>query len=93
MGNGNVKKGDEAQSVGGGNKNGEKRYKKGILIFLFSHATLGTSASSLNNIGIILTIKCVNYSETRSTQRTQTSLAQADHYSNISQCNNVEPWW
>ena len=21
------------------------------------------------------------------------SLAEADHYSNISQCNNVEPWW
>ena len=30
---------------------------------------------------------------TRSTRRAQTSLAEADHYSHISQCNNVEPWW
>ena len=29
---------------------------------------------------------------TRSTQRVQTSLAEADHYSHISQRNNVEPW-
>ena len=25
--------------------------------------------------------------------RAQISLAEADHYSHISQCNNVEPWW
>ena len=30
---------------------------------------------------------------TRSTQRTQTSLAEADHYSHIVHCKNVEPWW
>ena len=30
---------------------------------------------------------------TRSTRRAQTSLTEADHYSHISQCNNVEPWW
>ena len=29
---------------------------------------------------------------TRSTRRAQT-LADAGHYSHISQCNNVEPWW
>ena len=29
---------------------------------------------------------------TRSTRRAQTSLAETDHYSHISQCNNVEPW-
>ena len=29
----------------------------------------------------------------RSSQRAQTSLTKADHYSHISQCNNVEPWW
>ena len=29
---------------------------------------------------------------TRSTQRAQTSLAEADHYSHISRCKNVEPW-
>ena len=33
------------------------------------------------------------YNITRSTWRAQTSLAEADHYSHISQCNNVEPWW
>ena len=29
---------------------------------------------------------------TRSTQRVQTSLAEADHYSHIAHCKNVEPW-
>ena len=29
---------------------------------------------------------------TRSTQRAQTSLAEADHYSHIIHCKNVEPW-
>ena len=29
---------------------------------------------------------------TRSTQRAQTSLVEADHYSNIAHCKNVEPW-
>ena len=28
----------------------------------------------------------------RSTRRAQISLAEADHYSHILQCNNVEPW-
>ena len=32
-------------------------------------------------------------SSTRSTQRAQTSLAKADHYSHIAHCKNVEPWW
>ena len=30
---------------------------------------------------------------TRSTQRAQTSLAEAHHYSHIAHCKNVEPWW
>ena len=29
---------------------------------------------------------------TKSTQRAQTSLAEADHYSYIAHCKNVEPW-
>ena len=29
---------------------------------------------------------------TRSTQRAQTSLAEADHYSHIAHCKNVKPW-
>ena len=28
----------------------------------------------------------------RSTQRVQISLAEADHYSHIAHCKNVEPW-
>ena len=32
------------------------------------------------------------YYLTRSTQRAQTSLAEADHYSHIAHCKNVEPW-
>ena len=31
--------------------------------------------------------------KTRSTQRAQTSLAEADHYSHIVHCKNVEPWF
>ena len=30
--------------------------------------------------------------QTRSTQRVQTSLAEANHYSHIAHCKNVEPW-
>ena len=30
--------------------------------------------------------------QTRSTQRAHTSLAEADHYSHIAHCKNVEPW-
>ena len=30
---------------------------------------------------------------TRSTQRAQTSFIEADHYSHIAHCKNVEPWW
>ena len=30
---------------------------------------------------------------TRSTQRAQTSLTEADHYSHIAHCKNIEPWW
>ena len=33
-----------------------------------------------------------NTVKTRSTQRAQTSLAEADHYSHIAHCKNVEPW-
>ena len=29
---------------------------------------------------------------TRSTRRAQTSMAEADHYSHIAHCKNVEPW-
>ena len=30
---------------------------------------------------------------TSPTQRAQTSLAEADHYSHIAHYKNVEPWW
>ena len=34
-----------------------------------------------------------SYTTTRSTRRAQTSLAEADLYSRIAHCKNVEPWW
>ena len=40
---------------------------------------------------------CLNHTwttiTTRSTQRAQTSLAEADHYPHIVHCKNAEPWW
>ena len=47
-----------------------------------------------NNLYVIrLTCTCYYYNATRSTQRVHTSLAEADHYSHIAHCKNVEPWW
>ena len=37
--------------------------------------------------------KLCTISLTRRTRRAQTSLAEADHYSHIAHCKNVEPWW
>ena len=36
--------------------------------------------------------KEVTNKQTGSTQRAQTSLAEADHYSHVVHCKNVEPW-
>ena len=44
------------------------------------------------HIIIICPWKMKNMLVTRSTQRAQTSLAEADHYSHIVHCKNVEPW-
>ena len=41
---------------------------------------------------VMVPLKKINI-KTRSTQRAQTSLAEADHYSHIAHCKNVEPWW
>ena len=42
---------------------------------------------------IVMSEKVVSFEHTtRSTQRAQTSLAEADHYSHIVHCKNVEPW-
>ena len=40
----------------------------------------------------IYEVRQSNTNTTRSTQRAQTSLAEADHYSHIVHCKNVEPW-
>ena len=40
----------------------------------------------------VLGLSKLFYKITRSTQRAQTSLAEADHYSHIAHCKNVEPW-
>ena len=45
---------------------------------------------TLSRIGCLIIIP--NVTITRSTQRAQTSLAEADHYSHIAHCKNVEPW-
>ena len=37
-------------------------------------------------------VKSTKINITRSTQRAQTSLTEADHYSHIVHCKNVEPW-
>ena len=50
-----------------------------------NRATLGCSASNRYRPNYIATW-------TRSTQRSQTDLAEADHYSHIAHCKNVEPW-
>ena len=41
---------------------------------------------------VLNTLKSCKTFVTRSTQRPQTSLAEADHYSHIAHCKNVEPW-
>ena len=44
------------------------------------------------SISVLLCFSFCNKYWTRSTQRAQTSLAEADHYSHIVHCKNVEPW-
>ena len=41
---------------------------------------------------VTLTFDFMIPKSTRSIQRAQTSLAEADHYSHIAHCKNVEPW-
>ena len=50
--------------------------------------------TSTRNLKIMLLIgfAVAKLNKTRSTQRAQTSLAEADHYSHIAHCKNVEPW-
>ena len=52
-----MEKGDEAQEWqgenGGGNRNGEKEYKKGIIIYLFTRATPGTPVSNVTKKPLI----------------------------------------
>ena len=43
-----------------------------------------------NEDGLILYLTLYITGKTRSTQRAQTSLAEADHYSHIAYCKNVE---
>ena len=42
---------------------------------------------------VLACLSVSNITQTRSTQRAQTSLAEADHYFHIAHCKNVEPWW
>ena len=56
-----------------------------IQIYLFSHFNQDTVSDKRYIIKL-------NSYITRSTQRAQTSLVEADHYSHIAHCKNVEPW-
>ena len=60
------------------------------LLMFYSYAHLLRQWSLKNNQVIYLHLFAYT---TRSTQRAQTSLAKADHYSYIAHCKNVEPWW
>ena len=57
----------------------------------FRWLSLLLSSSVICQSALILLISVVK--STRSTQRAQTSLAEADHYSHIAHCKNVEHWW
>ena len=65
--------------------------------FCCKHLHISPLSVALNNTSGSMFMNRVIHSLililTRSTQRTQTSLAEADHYSHIAHCKNVEPWW
>ena len=56
------------------------------------HCTFCKIVKSAQLVGFITVAEKGCRSKTRSTQRVQTSLAEADHYSHIAHCKNVEPW-
>ena len=63
---------------------GGQHYSKSYeqIMMKFYGGILGGTVKNRLKLGGVLHI-------TRSTRRAQTSLAEADHYSHISQCNNV----
>ena len=70
---------------------GTKGAKNILNANFFRWLSLLLSSSVICQSALILLISVVK--STRSTQRAQTSLAEADHYSHIAHCKNVEPWW
>ena len=61
----------------------------------FIHWKVKDVCSIVADLGFAVTVDCfltALNTNTRSTQRAQTSLAEADHYSHIAHCKNVEPW-
>ena len=61
-----------------------------MLLFVVSTMPLINMINNDESINGHTTTK--NNTITRSTQRAQTSLAEADNYSHIAHCKNVEPW-
>ena len=57
-----------------------------MCVFTFSTIVLCDGGLQLYCMSLIKRIT------TRSTQKAQTSLAEADHYSHIAHCKNVKPW-
>ena len=52
----------------------------------------GVCYLSHQTIPLLLLLLLIIIRRRRRTQRAQTSLAEADHYSHIAHCKNVEPW-
>ena len=51
-----------------------------------------TSSQGAQGAHVVITFSQGAHVVTRNTQRAQISLAEADHYSHIAHCKNVEPW-
>ena len=68
-------------------------YNWSNMIFICSEICDSVFWASSKIVSVIVTvIIIIIIIITRSTQRAQTSLAEADHYSHIVHCKNVEPW-
>ena len=68
-------------------------YLFNVLAGLWISRRIKKSQKTSFTIQITMNIHSNKKTRSTSTQRAQTSLAETDHYSHISHCKNVEPWW
>ena len=66
--------------------------KKKIFIISYRRCMRSSPAVKVDHVVDSWFVDNTEISQTRSTQRAQTSLAETDHYSHIARCKNVEPW-